>query len=405
MQIQSVPILTQKQNDIAACLKRFRVLSAGRRFGKTVLAIEEMIGVAVAAPDRKVAYIAPTFQQARDICWEQLKKRCAPIVVEANETQLKLTIKTQGGGTSTIVLKSWDAIESLRGQFFHFLVLDEVAMYRNFWVGWQEVLRPALTDTKGGALFISTPKGFNHFYDLYNLHAKDDNFASFHATTYDNPHIDPVEVDEARRQLTEDRFFQEYMADFRKMEGLVYKEFSRQVNVYDDLTARKPLAMTYAGIDFGYTNPTAMLKIEHDIDNHFWVSFEWVKREKLMPEIIEQAKHLGASTFYPDPAEPDRIEELRRAGINCHEVSKDVEAGIDSVRTLIKQGRLHVHKDCINTISEFETYRYQDAKADRNAPEEPVKENDHCLDALRYVIHMVARNVASYAEEELLGVY
>jgi PBSX family phage terminase large subunit len=404
MQIQSVPILTPKQNDIAACLKRFRVLVAGRRFGKTVLAVEEMIGVAVSAPDRKVAYIAPTFQQARDICWEQLKKRCAPIIVEANETQLKLTIRTQGNGTSTIVLKSWDAIESLRGQFFHFLVLDEVAMYRNFWVGWQEVLRPALTDTKGGTLFISTPKGFNHFYDLYNLHLKDDNFASFHATTYDNPHIDPAEVDEARRQLTEDRFWQEYMGDFRKMEGLVYKEFDRNVHVYDDLTPRRPVSMVYAGIDFGFTNPTALLKVEHDSDNHFWVSFEWVKREKLMPEIIEQAKLVVANTYYPDPAEPDRIEELSRAGVNCHDVSKDVEAGIDTVRAIIKQNRLHVHKSCVNLINEFETYRYEDSKPDRNAPEKPVKDNDHCLDALRYVLHMVARNVP-VIEEELLGVY
>lgn len=397
-------LLTPIQNTIAEDNTRFRVLNAGRRFGKTVLAVEEMMGVAFAENDRRVAYIAPTFQQARDICWEQLKKRCASIIIDANETQLKLTVKTQRGGTSVIFLKSWDAIESLRGQMFHFLVIDEVAMMRNFWTGWQEVLRPALTDTKGGALFISTPKGFNHFYDLYNLQNKEKSFKSFHATTFDNPHIDPAEVEEARKQLTEDRFYQEYMADFRKMEGLVYKDFNRDVHLYDDTTARKPLSMVYAGIDFGFTNPTAIIKIEHDVDNHFWISYEWYKREKLMPEIIEQCRMIKANTYYPDPAEPDRIEELSRASINCHEVSKDVEAGIASVQTIIKQQRLHIHKDMVNIINEFETYRYEDARPDKNLPERPVKENDHGLDALRYVIHMVIHNVPSY-EEAPLAIY
>lgn len=398
-------ILTPKQNEIGADATRFRVFCAGRRFGKTVLAVEEMVGVAASDNDRRVAYIAPTFQQSRDICWEQLKKRCGPIIVDANETQLKLTIRTQKGGTSTIWLKSWDAIESLRGQMFHFLVIDEVAMMRNFWIGWQEVLRPALTDTKGGALFISTPKGFNHFYDLYNLQNKESSFKSFHATTFDNPHIDPAEVEEARKQLTEDRFFQEYMADFRKMEGLVYKDFKRDQHLYDDLTPRKPLSMVYAGIDFGFTNPTAILKVEHDIDNHYWVSYEWYKREKLMPEIIEQCKLIKANTYYPDPAEPDRIEEMTRAGINCHDVSKDVEAGIASVQTVIKQNRLHIHKDLLHLINEIETYRYEDAKPDKNLPERPVKENDHLLDALRYVIHMVNHNVPVAEDEKPLSIY
>ena len=124
--------LTPKQKEIARDETRFRVVNAGRRFGKTILAVEEMIGVAVAANDRRVAYIAPTFQAARDIAWEALKKRCTPIAVETNESQLKIVIKTQSGGTSIIQLKSWDAIETLRGQFFHFLVLDEVAIVRTF---------------------------------------------------------------------------------------------------------------------------------------------------------------------------------------------------------------------------------------------------------------------------------
>ncbi len=110
------------------------------------------------------------------------------------------------------MLRGWEAIETLRGQSVDFIVLDEVAMYRNFWRTWQEVIRPTLTDRKGRAMFISTPKGFNHFYDLYNLQEEDSDFKSFQFTTYDNPHIPVEEIDKAKQELTEDRFYQEYMA-------------------------------------------------------------------------------------------------------------------------------------------------------------------------------------------------
>ena len=123
-----------------------------------------------------------------------------------------------------------------------------------------------------------------------------------------------------------------------------------------------------------------------------------------MPEIIEQAHAIKADSYYPDHAERDKIEELKRAGINVHDVSKEVVAGLDSVRSLFVQNRLHIHQSCINTIAELETYRYKESRPDANEPEEPVKDNDHCMDALRYVIHMVEHNIPE-AEEQLLGVY
>lgn len=396
-------LLTPKQNEIAASNKRFRVVNAGRRFGKTILAVEEMLGVALSHDGKRVAYIAPTFQQARDIAWEHLKNRCAPIALDVNESQLKITLRTKGNGKSTIVLKSWDAIEALRGQSFHFLVLDEVAMMRNFWNGWLEVLRPALTDTKGHAMFISTPKGFNHFYDLYNTQEEDDNFQSFHATTFDNPHIDPLEIEEARKQLTEDTFAQEYLADFRKQEGLVYKEFDRERHLFDDKTPRPAIVEVMCGVDFGYTNPTAVLKIERDSDSHYWVSSEWYKTGKTTPEIIEYVRSIRPNFVYADPAEPDRIEEMTRAGVYVRDVSKDIAAGINSVRELFKQNRLHIHKSCQNLLEELESYRYPEKRDERNESEVPVKENDHALDALRYVLHMHSHPVDT--EGELLSIY
>ena len=377
--------LHPKQREIVQCKNRFRVLLAGRRFGKTVLAVEEMYFNAVSKPDARIVYISPTFQSSRDIAWEQLKKRISSIKTTPNESRLEVELPNKHGNTSKIFLRSWDAIETLRGQYFDFIVMDEVAQYKNFWNSWHEVLRPTLTDRRGRVLFISTPKGFNHFYDLYTEEQKDKDYKSFHFTSYDNPHLPVEELDKAKEELTEDRFAQEYLADFRKTEGLVYKEFLRDKHVTTQTP--KNITDTILGIDFGYTNPAAILPIKIDQDQNFWIAEEWYKSRQTTEQIAEQALLYKSTKCYPDPAEPDRIEILRKAGLNCREVSKDIVAGVDHVRELFKQGRIHIHPDCKNLIMELETYRYPDKKPDHNEEEKPIKENDHCLDALRYALY------------------
>jgi hypothetical protein len=339
-----------------------------------------MIAKAVSKNDRRVAYIAPNYQQARDIAWEQLKRICLPITIKANEQRLEIKVKTQNNGESLITLRGWESIETLRGQFFDFLVLDEVASYRNFWTGWHEVLRPALTDRKGDVLFIGTPKGFNHFYDLYNT--EDEDYQSFHFTSYDNPHIPHEEIDKAKAEIGEDRFAQEYMADFRKMEGLVYREFDRKIHVKErELIGYEEIL---CGVDFGW-HTSAVLKIIR-IGDDYHVADEWYKTHKTTGQIIDAVKNFSPNRTYPDSAEPDRIKEMEDAGIYCLEASKKIEAGIDKIHEILKQNRLTVSPKCQNLIYEFETYCYPDSKSDKNPEEKPVKMNDHALDALRYAL-------------------
>lgn len=380
-------ILTPAQATIVNDRHRFRVVNCGRRFGKTTLAIWEMFGKAVAKSNRFVAYIAPTYQQARDIAWQELKKVCLPLAENINESRLELTLKTKDGGTSKIWLRGWESIETLRGQHFDMVVIDEIASMRNWEVNWQEVVRPTLTDTIGEGLFISTPKGFNHFYDLFNKQNIDTDYKSFHFTTYENPHIPPEEILKAQQEIEESKFAQEYLADFRKMQGLVYKAFNRDVHVYDDIPVHR-FTDKIVGIDWGFTNPAAVLCIKKDYDSNYWVTSEWYKTNQSSDVIIEYAGSLQANAYYADPAEPDRIEMMRRAHLPVREVSKDVEAGIDSVRSLFVQNRLKIHRSCVNLIHELETYAYKEKKPDQNTPEEPIKENDHALDALRYALFM-----------------
>lgn len=372
-------VLHPAQSLILSDTHRFRVINCGRRFGKTTLAVEEIKCLALSRP-AKIAYIAPTYQQARDIAWQMLIKELKP--KKPNESRLEFRIKD-----SLIQLRGWEAIETLRGQAFDFIVIDEVAMMRNFWVNWEEVIRPTLTDTKGQVMFISTPKGFNHFYDLFNK--QDPDFKSFHFTSYDNPHLPKEELDKAKEEIPEDRFAQEYLADFRKTEGLVYKEFNRSIHVVDESGWPDSQRFTdvILGIDFGYTNPAAIIPIKIDADSHYWIEEEWYKARQTTEQISEQALLYKSTKVYPDPAEPDRVLLLSKSGLNVREVSKDIIAGVDHLRELFKQGRIHIHPDCKNLIYELETYRYPEKKPDKNEEEKPVKENDHALDALRYALY------------------
>lgn len=378
--------LHHSQDQVANDTHRFRVLCCGRRWGKTTLAVEEIKGLAL-SKNARIAYIAPTFQQARDIAWQMLIKELKPITKKVNESRLELEVVNLKGGTSSIQLRGWEAIETLRGQLFDFIVIDEVASMRNFNVYFQEVVRPTLTDRKGQVMFISTPKGFNHFYDLFNT--KDEDYKSFHFTSYDNPFIPKEEIDKAGKEIPEDRFAQEYLADFRKTEGLVYKEFDRSRHVIKEGEKPNQIVDKIAGIDFGYTNPSSIIPIDTDSDNHYWIFEEFYKTGQTTEQIAEQAKLYKATKVYPDPAEPDRIEILKKSGLNCREVSKDIVAGVDRVRELFKQNRIHISSDCKNLIHELETYRYPEKKPDQNEQEKPVKENDHALDALRYALYMI----------------
>jgi len=381
--------LHQSQETIAKDNHRFRVVNCGRRFGKTVLASEEMIHLAIADKDRRILYYAPTRDDARDIMWAILLKRCEPITTYTNEARLEIKVKTQKGGESLIVLYGWESVQERgkgRGLSNDFIVFDEVAQYRNFWQGWEEVLSPTLIDRKGGALFISTPKGFNHFYDLYHLEEKNKDFKSFHFTSFDNPFLPEEELIREKETKTEDRFAQEYLADFRKTEGLVYKSFNRS-HVTEDEPSQ--VVKTVAGIDWGWTNPASVYRVRVDTDRHYWLDNEFYKTQQTTEQIIQWCKILKAEEVYPDPAEPDRLEEARRAGLNVRDVSKDIVAGVNKVQELFKQNRIHIHPECKNLIWELETYHFPDKRPEKNEEEKPVKENDHAVDCIRYVLYML----------------
>ena len=199
---------------------RFKVIAAGRRTGKSRLAAWMLIINALQAERGHVFYVAPTQGQARDIMWSTLLELGHPVIAGSHINNLQ--IKLVNG--ATISLKGADRPETMRGVSLKFLVMDEYADMKP--EVWEQILRPALADQKGSALFIGTPMGRNHFYELFKYAelGDDEDFKSWHFTSYDNNIIDPAEIDRAKRSMSSYAFRQEFMASFEAMGSEMFKE-------------------------------------------------------------------------------------------------------------------------------------------------------------------------------------
>jgi hypothetical protein len=403
------------QKEVANDEHRFKIICAGRRAGKSVLA--RMIILKWALDKEGVYYIvSPTYRQAKEIHWREYKREIPrEWIKKTNETELSFTLING----ATISLKGAENPDSLRGVKLRGLVIDEIASIRNWDWLWSEVLRPTLTDYVSPAIFISTPKGFNHFHKLYELGKEDGDYKSWKFTSYDNPSIPKEEIDNAKKELTEDTFQQEYMADFRKFTGLVFKEFDRDTHVIEPFDIPAGWSR-YRAIDFGSTNPTACLWIAVDGDSNWFVYQEHYETGQTIDYHAGRINALTVSDIvstYGDPSGAQWIQEFAQRGIYITPANKEtgtnfnswVRFGIEKVAEKLKtipgkvsvsvqrkpsgdgvqaEPCLYVFSNCANTIKEFETDRWKEKSVtqaqDLNEPDAPEKANDHAMDALRY---------------------
>jgi hypothetical protein len=218
--------LNAGQQAVSASESRFKVVIAGRRWGKTWLATRSLAR-AVREPNRRAWYIAPSYRMARQIVWDALKWRLQDLkwVQKINESELTITLRNN----STISLRGADNPDSLRGVGLDFVVMDEFAMIDE--KAWTEVLRPTLSDRNGSAMFISTPMGTSNWaYDLYNRAQSDPAWSSWTFRTIDGGNVSAEEIEQARRDLSDRQFRQEYEATFETYSGRIYYNFDRTCN-------------------------------------------------------------------------------------------------------------------------------------------------------------------------------
>lgn len=209
---------------------RYKVVAAGRRFGKSYLAAVTLFveaaknhkvlstGEKVDLALEEVYYVAPTFEQGKKILWPLLKEIGGDLIATKYENTGTLTLVNGW----RISIKGSDRPDSLRGVGLSYVVLDEYAFMKE--EVWEMIIMPALARTEGGALFIGTPDGKNHFYDVWRRGKSglDEEYAAWTFKTIDSPFINPSEVEKARERMSAERFRQEFEASFESGGGAVF---------------------------------------------------------------------------------------------------------------------------------------------------------------------------------------
>ena len=382
--------LTKPQDDIYFDDSRFRVVVAGRRFGKTFLSTYELLRAALSGNRKNCWYVAPTYKAAKEIAWDMLITALPPeYISKTNESSLTVYLKNG----SIVSLKGAEKPDNLRGRSLDFIVLDEFADMRK--EAWYEVLRPSLSDRLGSALFIGTPKGRNHFYDLWTKGTDGETeWASYQYTTVQGGNVPAEEVEQAKRDLDQRTYEQEYEARFVNYSGIIYYSFKREESV------RKytgELDTLHIGMDFNLDPMSAVISVRngntlHCIDE---VVMYGSNTDEMVDELRQRypRNHL---IIYPDPAARQRktsaggrtdLSILQNAGFTVKAKSKHsaIRDRINAVNARLNTAegvrQLFIDPKCKKVIESLERQTYKEGTS------QPNKDGyDHMNDALGYLV-------------------
>jgi phage FluMu gp28-like protein len=331
------------QKKILDAERRFIVVMCGRRFGKSELS--QILIIKEALNGGQVAYITPTYGLAQ-VFFERLTK---VLPFKSNISKLKIYCPNEG----SIEFFTGERLDNLRGRKFHLVIIDEAAFIADLEDGWNNSIRPTLTDYEGKAVFLSTPRGKNFFYSLFMKMGEND-WQSFKFSTYDNPHINPREIDEARIQLPEVVFEQEYMAN----------PSENSANPFGNAFIKrcvKPISaqpIVCYGIDLAKSvDFTVIIGLDKDGNVAYFDRFqmdwhntkETIKRLPPAPIVVD-------STGVGDPI----LEDLLREGINIEGLkftSQSKQQLMEGLASAIQQGRIGFPEGVI--VDELDVFEYQ----------------------------------------------
>ena len=372
----------------------------GRRFGKTTLAIAELILYALSHKNSYLWYVAPTYRQAKMIAWRMLKKQIEDLGIQAkfNESELSVTLPTG----SLIELKGADNKESLRGVGLNGLVVDEFASIYDNWTVWNEVLRPILTDKRGWVLFIGTPKGKDALWELWMRGQRGEkDWHSWRFKTIDNKALDLREEVEEARETTPERYFrQEYEASFEDFTGLIYPEFNEKEHIITPYEIPEWWE-TLGAIDVAVGGTTGVLWGVTNDEDELIIIDEYREVDKRVSEVVSAINYKGKTPkqWIIDPASQAKnttrdgklyslFDEYGDNGIYARPGENDVDAGINRVAEYFKTNRIKIFSTCTNLIWELERYHYSESKETIHGDikAKPFKKDDHLVDCLRYMV-------------------
>jgi hypothetical protein len=373
--------------------KRFAVVVAHRRFGKTVAALNHLIREAVLNEKEtpRYAYIAPTYGQAKRVAWDYLVKYTTPLGGTNNISELRVDFWGR-----RIQLYGSDNPDSLRGQFFDGVIIDEVGD-QNPKI-WTDIVRPALTDRKGWCLFIGTPKGHNHFKELRDRAEKEDGWGLLEFKASETGVVDETELRAAKNEMGESKFRQEFECSFdAPIEGSYYGEMLNELEEKKHMQEipREELSRTFTAWDLGMGDSTSIwvaqlvgteVRLIDYYENHGvgldhyvkWIKDnDYSKAEHILPHDV-RVRELGTGK--------SRLEMLEDSGLEVKITPRmGLDDGIQAVRRLLPRCWFNVPK-VQNGLNCLRNYRRDYDEKRKIFYERPLHDwSSHGSDSFRYL--------------------
>lgn len=306
--------LSRPQLQILMDKHRFKIVNAGRRFGKSFVAGAIILWIISHVRNAKIWYIAPTWDMARRIMWDDWLPNNIPKEYIENINKMDKTYTFING--AMLYVLSADNPEHLRGSSLDYVIMDECAFIKK---GVWEKIRPALADKQGGALLISTPQGYNWFYERFQKAKEDDEWGVFEFTTLDGGNVPAEEIEASKKDMSPEMFAQEYLAKFETLSNRVYYLYDREKNLCD-FDETWGLGDIHVGIDFNVNPMTAAIAVQEHGNLMFFdeIVDKNSDTQRLCNEI--RRRYPKADIFaYPDPTCRKR-QPSAPAGITDYEI-------------------------------------------------------------------------------------
>ena len=386
-------ILSKTQQQVADSEKRFKLVTAGRRWGKTFLSIRE-IAYQARLPNKLIWYVTSSYRAAKMIVWKELKNRMLDLrwVSKINESELSIRLKNG----SEICLKGSENAQQLRGVSLSYCVIDEAAQVSPD--VFAEVIRPALADQQGGALFITTPLGKSNWtYDLYRQAQQSPaQWDAYQFTTADGGFVTESEIQAARADMSERQFRQEFLATWEDAASRIAWSFDREKNV-QDLPNYNTIQLE-VGCDFNVSPISAVVMVR--VKDKLYAIDEISMHNSNTQELADELKSRypkSQITVYPDPSGSAR--KTSANGLTDHTILQNAGFTVraprrhDAVRDRINAinarfcsadgvRHLFISKKCKYTIESLDKYCFKEGT------QIPDKDSgfDHQFDALSYAV-------------------
>lgn len=386
---------------------RFRVVACGRRFGKTLMAIFEILSFALSHKNVNCAWVAPWFRQSK-IVYRFIRKifhkTGKSIIVYKSDTDLRFEF----ANGSVIQFFSAENYDAMRGDGYHFVVIDEAADALKDPKMWTDAIRPALSDTNGQALFIGTPKGRNLFFQLFNRGDDPEypDWESFHASTHQNPYIPKAEIETAKKELPEDTYRQEYDAEFLEESAGVFRRIEAILNGKLDPDYSSEYGHQYIlGWDHAKYQDYSVLTLMDTGTRKvvWWERFNQIDHTKQVDRVVAVAKKFNAFVLMDSTGAGDVVLELLKAKYdNCDgyvftNASKKIL--IETLQLGI-QDRAFTMPDIPVVVNELRQFEYKISPSRNVIYSAPDGAHDDCVISLALVWYAVQMQGIGHLDEE-----